>query len=343
MIDIDELKGFSKLGALSPKALRMAADAMTRRVFMPGKSLFREGDNDRLTYFLLEGSVALSSPESTAVFIYEDTDPAQHPLSPHKPRCHTAKAISFTVALAIDDHLLDKLLTHDQLAYEVTAIENEEPEWVFSLFINPDIQKIPSAHLPALFSHLRPLRVKAGQTIFRQGEPADYYYIIRQGRARVSRQIKGSAAAVAELGVGESFGGSSLLSGEPHSSTISMLSDGLLMLLSPSDFNTLIRPPMVHLIGAEEVPDMVRNGAALIDVRTDKEYLAGSPPGSIHVPLSNLRILAQELDRNRPYITVCKTGSRSSAAAFLLNHLGLNAYVLRGGMGPIMKHCHPKP
>lgn len=344
MIDLNDLKIFSKLGALSPKALRMAAEAMTHHVFMPGEILFRKGDDDRLTYFLLEGSVALtSSPESPVVFIYEDTDAAQYPLSPQKPHCCTARAMSITVVLSIDDHLLDKLLTHDQLAYEVTAIENEDPEWVFSLFTNPDIQKIPSAHLPALFGKLRPMQVKAGQIIFRRGDPADYYYLIRRGRAWVSRSSEpgGTSATVAEIGVGEGFGGASLLSGERHGSTITMLTDGLLMLLSPSDFNALIRPPMVHRVGAEEVMDMVRNGAILIDVRTDKEYLGGALPGSIHVPLSNLRIFAQKLDRNRPYITVCKTGSRSSAAAFLLNHLGFNAYVLRGGMNSIMKPYYP--
>ena len=192
--------------------------------------------------------------ESPAVFIHEDTDAAQYPLSPQKPRHHTARAIATATVVAIAEHSLDKLLTRDQLAYAVTAIENEDPEWVFSLFTNPDIQAIPTDHLPALFSHLRPMEVKAGQVLFRQGEPADYYYIIRRGRARasISNPIGGTAATVAELGVGDSFGGSSLLSGERHSATVSMLSDGLLMLLCPHDFNTLIKPPMVHRVAIDD-------------------------------------------------------------------------------------------
>ena len=61
MIDVNELKGFSKLGALSPKALCMAAEAMTRHVFMSGEIVFRKGDDDDLIHFLLEGSIVLTS------------------------------------------------------------------------------------------------------------------------------------------------------------------------------------------------------------------------------------------------------------------------------------------
>jgi len=38
------------------------------------------------------------------------------------------------------------------------------------------------------------------------------------------------------------------------------------------------------------------------------------------------------LDPKTPYVVVCDTGRRSSAAAFLLNERGFDAYCLRGGM-----------
>ncbi|MCI0400965.1 MAG: rhodanese-like domain-containing protein [Gammaproteobacteria bacterium] len=45
-----------------------------------------------------------------------------------------------------------------------------------------------------------------------------------------------------------------------------------------------------------------------------------------------LRLKAGGLDPRRKYIVYCDTGRRSSAAAFLLNQRGFNAYILKGGL-----------
>lgn len=54
--------------------------------------------------------------------------------------------------------------------------------------------------------------------------------------------------------------------------------------------------------------------------------------GALFCPLQDLRSLAKDLDQGFEYICYCKTGRRSSAAAFLLSQLGFRACVLKDGL-----------
>ena len=58
---------------------------------------------------------------------------------------------------------------------------------------------------------------------------------------------------------------------------------------------------------------MIDDGAIIIDVRTSEEYKSGHLPGSI----------------NKPVITVCRSGARSSIAKNTLSSAGIN--VCNGG------------
>lgn len=75
--------------------------------------------------------------------------------------------------------------------------------------------------------------------------------------------------------------------------------------------------------------------AQLIDVREPAEYTG--PLGHIHgsrlIPLGELAKRADELDRNRPVVAVCRSGARSAQAVVLLQKAGFaNVANLAGGM-----------
>lgn len=77
---------------------------------------------------------------------------------------------------------------------------------------------------------------------------------------------------------------------------------------------------------------MVRSGAVLVDIRMENEYRnSGHFRGCINIPLYLLRLKIGTLDPAKKYIMYCDTGHRSSAAAFIMNEHGLEAYVLEGG------------
>jgi rhodanese-related sulfurtransferase len=75
-----------------------------------------------------------------------------------------------------------------------------------------------------------------------------------------------------------------------------------------------------------------RTEAVLLDVREADEVAEGHIAGSTHIPLGQLAARAFELDRNRPIITVCRSGGRSSQAAQFLAGQGYDVANLAGGM-----------
>lgn len=338
MIKASLLKAFALLNSLSRSGLDRAAQEMTVLELAPGDLLFREGDRDGLTHFLLEGTISLRSDDSRAAMaIRAGSDAALLPLSRLKPRRHTATAATAARVAVIDEDLLDLLLTADQTAsYEVSLIEGEDPEWMFRLFSSLAFRKVPVDNLAALFGHMHPIDVKAGQVIIRQGETGDYYYVIRRGRARVERRFPDSdRQQIVELAVGDTFGEEALLSGDLRNATVSMIEDGQLMRLSSADFDRLLKPALVRSVSPRDALAMIRKGAKFIDVRTETEYREHTLPGALNLPLADLRRLAEGLRHDATYITVCQTGRRCAVAAFLLYQRGFDVYALRDGLDAI--------
>ncbi len=75
-----------------------------------------------------------------------------------------------------------------------------------------------------------------------------------------------------------------------------------------------------------------RQDIQVLDVREDDEWTAGRIEGAVHIPLDELESRVKELDRNRPIVTVCRSGGRAGKAAEYLSGAGLNADVMDGGM-----------
>lgn len=79
-----------------------------------------------------------------------------------------------------------------------------------------------------------------------------------------------------------------------------------------------------------EVADAQANGATVVDVRTRAEHDAGSIPGSINVPLDELRERLDELPAGH-LIVHCGVGIRSHAAVGILKAAGREVSNLDGG------------
>ena len=72
---------------------------------------------------------------------------------------------------------------------------------------------------------------------------------------------------------------------------------------------------------------MVGVGALVIDVRSKEEYNRGHLSNRLNIPLDRIHPEVQTLkSKNKPIITVCRSGSRSAAAVNILRKAGLRAY-----------------
>ena len=80
------------------------------------------------------------------------------------------------------------------------------------------------------------------------------------------------------------------------------------------------------------VAELLRDGAQGVDVREQYERDAGRIADTLHIELDQLSARAQELDRERPIVFVCRSGSRSALAAQAFAAAGFDAHNLDGGL-----------
>ena len=90
------------------------------------------------------------------------------------------------------------------------------------------------------------------------------------------------------------------------------------------------------------VAEMVRQEAQLIDVREPYEREAGRiPDDTAHIEMDRLTEQAGSIDRERPVVFYCRTGSRSMLAAQAFAAAGYDAHNLDGGLKAGVAEGHP--
>ena len=338
----DALRKLIPVNTLTRNNFReLAAAAVIEKV--PAKTvLFREGDKDNQSIYLLEGEVALKSSgtSDTKKTVVGGSDDARYALAQLKPRRVTGTTIRDSIIARIDSALLDRLLTWDQVSgIEVVEMDgDEDTDWMLQVLRSDTFEKLPPVNANEMFARMEAVPVKAHDIIIRQGEPGDYYYLIREGKCSVSQQgPSGRIAIVNQLAEGDQFGEEALISDVPRNATIVMLTDGVLMRLARSDFQELLKEPLIDWVDDKRAKGMLAKGAGLLDVRTEAEFGRGAIRRARNVPLYRIRQVIPKLEPGRNYIVYCQTGSRSAIAAFMLNQRGFNTYALKGGLSALQK------
>lgn len=345
LVDKTVLRSFVPPSALNNENFEELASKTYIEDIPAGSALFKTGDLDRKAVYLVDGEVELKNDAGSVTLVKSGTEQAKHPLGNVQPRRHTAVAKVPVKITRIDSDLLDILLTWDQLSgieVDEIAVEegsgeggDEDGDWMTRILQSKAFLQIPPANIQAMFMRMQEMPVRAGDTIIKQGDDGDYYYIIKNGKCKVTRASKtNTELTLATLNDGDAFGEEALLSEAKRNANIIMVTDGVLMRLSKEDFNALLKEPMLSWVTRAEADKMVADGKGVwIDVRLDSEFKNNAIPGSVNVPLFMLRMKADKLDPGKTYILYCDTGRRSSAAAFLLSERGLHACCLKGGLG----------
>ena len=70
----------------------------------------------------------------------------------------------------------------------------------------------------------------------------------------------------------------------------------------------------------------------LIDVREPYEHEAGRIPGGRLIGLTELGAAAETIDRDRPVVFYCRSGSRSAMATEAFRGAGYDAHNMAGGL-----------
>jgi len=81
-VDIEQLMQFSPLDGLKAENLHALAKKTSMRELPAGRLLFREGDNDKKTYFLVAGAVELRANDKIVTLVRGSTAEARNPACP---------------------------------------------------------------------------------------------------------------------------------------------------------------------------------------------------------------------------------------------------------------------
>ncbi len=339
-VSIQLLRRFVPLEGLKRDNLAALAKKVTLQNVPAGRLLFKEGDSDGRTIWLVSGRVEIQENGRTLATIAGGTPEAAAALCPDSPRRASARALDDIEYVSIESDLLDVALTWDQTGtYEVAELQQHfdvqtGDDWMTILLKTKSFHRIPPANLQAIFQRLERVPYKAGEIVIRQGQEGDYFYVIVSGTCLVTREtpLNRTGLKLAELGVADTFGEEALIAGIKRNATVSMLTDGVLMRLGKEDFRELMNEPLLQWVSFERAQDIIKHGGQWLDVRMPREFQTLSVAGSINIPLYFIRLKLAALDRNVPYVVICDTARRSAAAAFILVERGFDAYVLTGGL-----------
>ena len=339
-LDIELLKHFSPLDGLKRDNLAALAKKVQIRELSPQQILFKEGDTEKRTIYVVSGSLELLYDGKVEEILKGGSDVARNPVAPKLPRRVSARARDRVQYLSIDSDLLDVMLTWDQTgSYEVSELQGQADEvggddWMTMLLQAKAFHKIPPANIQAIFMRMQQINYKAGDVILKQGSDGDYFYVLTRGKCLVTREtpLNKDGIKLAELVVGDTFGEEALISDAKRNATVTMVADGSVMRLGKEDFKRLLNEPMLDWVSMSEAEQIVQNGGQWLDVRLPSEFENHHKDGAINIPLYFIRLKISTLDPDTRYVLCCDTGRRSSAGAYILSERGFQAYVLQGGI-----------
>jgi CRP-like cAMP-binding protein len=338
-VELSILKNFSPLDGLKAENLLALARKTHVRELTAGRVLFKEGDTDKRTFYLVSGSVELRSDDRLMSTVRAGTPEARSALTPGLPRKFTARAACDLSYIMIDSDLLDVLLTWDQTGqYEVAELHSDgldvTGDWMTTLLQTKAFHRIPPANIQAIFMRMQRINYRERDVVIKQGTEGDYFYVVVAGKCVVTREtpLNKEGIKLAELGPGDSFGEEALIAEAKRNATVTMSTDGTLMRLGKNDFQTLLNEPLLQWVSQDRAEEIVAQGGKWLDVRLPSEFQNFRIEGAVNIPLYFIRLKINALDKSTPYVVCCDTGRRSSAAAYILSERGFDACVLKGGL-----------
>ncbi len=234
----------------------------------------------------------------------------------------------------VDTALIDEYLSLKDISDSSSNSDTDSIERLMFLKSTRAFHDLPVNAVEEAAKRCEQITVAKDDLIIKQDTRADAFYILLEGQAEVWREEleDDEPQMVALLGQGDTFGEEALITGGARNASIKMISDGSLLKLSKEDFDQLVSGPGLRAVSPEVAKIMADNGVEIIDVRFEEEYEQSFIPGSVLIPLPDLRNHIASLDKDKEYLILCAVGLRSAAATLILRQQGIKAILIEGGI-----------
>jgi CRP-like cAMP-binding protein len=343
----DQLAALAPLAGFSAARLAELAQVAVVERAQRGSDPLQDRLEGSQSVFLLAGELMLAFQGGGTLVVVGGSDEARQALNRQSQRVARSKAITDVDLVMLDDEVFDILATWDQVAAGPDATLTGQPApadarsvtGAFGLgrLRSGAFAQLPVAHIDELLKRFDRVKTAPGETVVREGDEGDYYYVVESGRFSVERLVGGAKVLLAELKSGDAFGEEALVSEAKRNATVTSLGEGELLRLDRTHFDELLREPLLRRLAFADASEKVRRGALWLDVRYPSEYQYDKLPGAINVPLAEVRNMFAVLDRSREYVAYCQSGRRSAAAAFLFAQRGFKVWLLEGGLRSVQK------
>ncbi len=149
------------------------------------------------------------------------------------PRTATVVAVERSRVFSLGADSFDALLASDLAARAQLEAAVAYREQVAAM---PLFSDLSPAELDVLLSRMTPVTAEAGETVIRQGEPGQRFYVVRTGHLKVEREDQ----LLATLGAGEAFGEIALLLDVPRTASVVASERSELLALEALDFRDVL-------------------------------------------------------------------------------------------------------
>jgi CRP-like cAMP-binding protein len=299
-----------------------------------GQLLFTQGSSDTDYYFLLDGKISLQAGKTEVDTVKARTEVTRFALAHHIPRKVSCIAQGSVRYLKVDSEMfsqetVSQLLQASDLVGEESEQANEEA--IPFLLKSPLFRQLFVSILPGVSACLKKATFNAGQTIIEQDKPNNTFYIIEEGRCKVTHRPFKNAKEIQldELQQGDTFGEYALLIDGTADVTVKTLTDCVMYTIDEKHFEQWIKQPLMRQM---EWHDADQSGDVFLDIQQLEDYRKTHVKGSINYPFSTLRVRMGQLADSETYIVVSQDEKTGMAATMMLRQQQLDVKILTGGL-----------
>jgi len=262
------LRATSAFSGLSLESCCRVAALLKEQELAPGEILAREGDSGDALFVVLDGSLKLSTQEENPLNRFDlgrigpGAVAGELALLTAHSRAATisAEEASLVASLSRDDF--------EQLCRELPQEMESVIAWMrrqlhayqikMALYESPLFENLSAPARAEMESSLEWTLLRAGETLFREGDPGEALYLVVSGRIRLVQAPEIGEEdspdgklerSLVELGKGETLGEMALLTHEPRSATAYAIRDTQLARLDRASFDRIVAAHPQKMLG----------------------------------------------------------------------------------------------
>lgn len=240
----DEVDLSAAMPSLSGDLLaRVRARAQTMS-YSAGANIVRQGDVADRFYILTAGRVEVLHEQRDGApqllrYLERGAYFGEIGLLHDVPRTATVRAVSAATVIALDRADFREIVAESDLtAAEISAVVQRR---LMSSRLAEALPSLTAEQIARVAPRFEMRRERAGATIIRQGDPADWFYILARGEVDVvNHHPGGKDILLASLGPGDYFGEVGLVHDQPRMATVRARTDVEMMTLDREAFRDLL-------------------------------------------------------------------------------------------------------